>query len=174
MVDEAGRNLRPLALYVPEPKYRPGDTVTFDDSLFPQAGTVARPPVDADPATMRDLPFTLIRVLDKQGQAVGEWNPRLPVDSVLRILKGMMLTRAYDDRMFRAQRQGKTSFYMKCTGEEAVAVAAAEAMHRDDMCFPSYRQQGLLIAREWPLVDMMCQVYSNAGDRLKGRQLPIM
>src|SRR3990167_5336734 len=42
------------------------------------------------------------------------------------------------------------------------------------MCFPSYRQQGLLIARDWPLVDMMNQVFSNKGDRLKGRQMPIM
>ncbi len=174
MADEAGRNLRPLTLHVPEPKFRPGDAVSFDDMDFPEAGSVPRPPVDAPASTMRDLPFTLIRVLDSQGKAVGPWNPRLPVERVRHMLRGMMLTRAYDDRMFRAQRQGKTSFYMKCTGEEAVAIAAVEALHRDDMCFPSYRQQGLLIGREWPLVDMMCQVYSNAGDRLKGRQLPIM
>jgi 2-oxoisovalerate dehydrogenase E1 component alpha subunit len=32
----------------------------------------------------------------------------------------------------------------------------------------------LLIARDWPIVDMMCQVYSNSGDRLKGRQMPVM
>ena len=42
------------------------------------------------------------------------------------------------------------------------------------MCFPTYRQQGLLIARDWPLVDMMCQVYSNSRDRLKGRQMPVI
>ena len=42
------------------------------------------------------------------------------------------------------------------------------------MCFPTYRQQGLLIARDYPLVEMMCQIYSNKGDKLKGRQLPIM
>jgi len=42
------------------------------------------------------------------------------------------------------------------------------------MCFPTYRQQGLLIARDYPLTEMMCQVYSNSGDKLKGRQLPIM
>jgi 2-oxoisovalerate dehydrogenase E1 component alpha subunit len=76
--------------------------------------------------------------------------------------------------MYRAQRQGKTSFYMKCTGEEAIAVAAATALHRDDMCFPTYRQQGLLVSRGYPLVDMMCQIYSNSGDKLHGRQLPIM
>ena len=42
------------------------------------------------------------------------------------------------------------------------------------MHFPTYRQQGLLVARGYPLVDMMNQIYSNKGDKLKGRQLPIM
>jgi 2-oxoisovalerate dehydrogenase E1 component alpha subunit len=42
------------------------------------------------------------------------------------------------------------------------------------MCFPTYRQQGLLIARQWPMVDMMCQIFANTKDRLKGRQLPVM
>jgi 2-oxoisovalerate dehydrogenase E1 component alpha subunit len=174
MADVPARNLPPLSLHVPEPRFRPGDTVSFDDLVLAPAGSVARPSVDASPDTMRDMPYTLVRVLDEAGRAVGPWDPRLSPDRVRRILRGMMLTRAYDDRMFRAQRQGKTSFYMKCTGEEAVAVAAAEALDRDDMCFPSYRQQGLLIARDWPLVDMMCQIYSNAGDRMKGRQLPVM
>ncbi|HSC18978.1 MAG TPA: thiamine pyrophosphate-dependent dehydrogenase E1 component subunit alpha, partial [Rhizomicrobium sp.] len=50
----------------------------------------------------------------------------------------------------------------------------AYALDRGDMCFPSYRQQGLLIARGYPLVEMMNQIYSNAQDPVKGRQLPIM
>ena len=40
------------------------------------------------------------------------------------------------------------------------------------MCFPTYRQQGLLIALGWPIVDMMCEIFSNEMDHLKGRQLP--
>ena len=123
---------------------------------------------------MRDQAYSLIRVLDDNGNAVGPWNPKLDAETLRRGLRTMMLTRAFDDRMFRAQRQGKTSFYMKCTGEEAVAVAQAMALDRDDMCFPTYRQQGILIARGYPLVDMMNQIYSNARDPLKGRQLPIM
>jgi 2-oxoisovalerate dehydrogenase E1 component alpha subunit len=63
---------------------------------------------------------------------------------------------------------------MKCTGEEAIATAAAAALDREDMHFPTYRQQGLLVARGYPLTQMMCQIYSNPGDKLKGRQLPIM
>jgi 2-oxoisovalerate dehydrogenase E1 component alpha subunit len=41
------------------------------------------------------------------------------------------------------------------------------------MCFPTYRQQGM-IARHYPLVTMMCQLFSNEADPLKGRQLPVM
>src|SRR3546814_18608730 len=63
---------------------------------------------------------------------------------------------------------------MKCTGEEATSVAAAMALASDDMVFPSYRQQGILIVRGYPIVDMINQIYSNKGDKLKGRQLPIM
>lgn len=146
----------------------------FNDFEIPAAGSVARPDIAAAPADITQHVYTLIRVLDDAGRAVGPWDPRLAPERLIAMLRHMALTRAYDDRMYRAQRQGKTSFYMKCTGEEATAIAAAYALDRDDMVFPSYRQQGLLIARDWPLVDMMNQVYSNRGDRLKGRQMPIM
>ncbi|MGV8371042.1 thiamine pyrophosphate-dependent enzyme, partial [Pseudomonas aeruginosa] len=59
-------------------------------------------------------------------------------------------------------------------GEEAIATAHTLALRDGDMCFPTYRQQGILITREYPLVDMICQLLSNEADPLKGRQLPIM
>ena len=173
-MDDPRRNLPPLALHVPEPRFRPGDAVDFVDFDRGAAGSVARPPIDARPDAMRDHAYALVRVLDDQGRAIGPWDPKLSPERLIAMLRHMALTRAYDDRMYRAQRQGKTSFYMKCTGEEATSIAAAHALDRDDMVFPSYRQQGVLIARDWPLEDMMCQVYSNRGDRLKGRQMPIM
>ena len=163
-----------LSLHVPEPEARPGDEVDFSHIEIPAAGSAGRPDIAAAAADTRDLVYSLVRVLDDEGAAVGPWDPRLDADTLRRMLRDMMLVRTYDDRMYRAQRQGKTSFYMKCTGEEAVAVAAAHAMDRDDIFFPTYRQQGLLIAQEWPLVDMMCQVLSNEKDRMKGRQLPVM
>jgi 2-oxoisovalerate dehydrogenase E1 component alpha subunit len=129
--------------------------------------------VDTPAAEMRDQAFGLIRVLDDEGRSCGPWDPRAPSRLLLDGLKAMLLTRAYDDRMFRAQRQGKTSFYMKCAGEEAVAVAQALTLDPEDMCFPTYRQQGLLLARGCPMVEMMSQVFSNAADPLKGRQMPV-
>jgi 2-oxoisovalerate dehydrogenase E1 component alpha subunit len=163
-----------LALHIPSARFRPGDTPDFSSLSLPKAGEAMRPKMDAKASETRDLAYGLVRVLDEKGKAVGPWNPKLDAETMRRALRAMMLTRAFDERMFRAQRQGKTSFYLKCTGEEAVAVGQAFALERDDMCFASYRQQGLLVARDWPIVDLMNQVYSNAGDRLKGRQLAIL
>jgi 2-oxoisovalerate dehydrogenase E1 component alpha subunit len=86
-------------LQVPEPPFRPGDPVDYAFLSIPPAGAQARP-------------------------AVGPWNPMLSPDVLRHMLRNMTLLRAFDDRMFRGQRQGKTSFYMKCTGEEATSVAA--------------------------------------------------
>lgn len=167
-------NLPPLTLHVPEPRFRPGDTADFSDIIVPGVDAITRPGEDVTPHMMRDLSYGLVRVLDFEGRAGGSWDPKLSTETKLAMLRTMMLVRAFDDRMFRAQRQGKTSFYMKSTGEEATSVATAMALDRRDMCFPSYRQQGILIARDYPLIAMMNQIYSNRGDHLMGRQLPIM
>lgn len=163
-----------LILNVPEARFRPGDVPDFSYLQLPAAGAQSRPPVDAPASATRDLAFGLVRVLDEDGVTRGPWAPAVEPQLLLRGLRAMLLTRIFDDRMFKAQRQGKTPFYLKCTGEEAVAVGQALALDRRDMCFPTYRQQGLLIARNWPIKDMMCQIYLNAGDRLKGRQLPVL
>jgi 2-oxoisovalerate dehydrogenase E1 component alpha subunit len=164
----------PLALHIPTARFRPGDTPDFGYLHLPKAGEAKRPEVNAKASETRDLAYGLIRVMDDEGHAVGPWNPKLKPETLRSALRAMLLTRAFDERMFRMQRQGKTSFYLKCTGEEAVAVGQAYALERDDMCFATYRQQGLLIARGWPIIDMMNQIYSNKRDRLKGRQLSIL
>ncbi|GAA4723274.1 3-methyl-2-oxobutanoate dehydrogenase (2-methylpropanoyl-transferring) subunit alpha [Sphingomonas lutea] len=168
------RNAPKLALHVPEPKFRPGDTPDFSGIVIAAAGEAPRPDTSAPAAETHPLATSLVRVLGDDHRAVGPWDPKLDADTLRKILSDMVTVRTFDDRMYRSQRQGKTSFYMKCTGEEAIATATAAAMSRDDMHFPTYRQQGLLVSRGYPLVDMMNQIYSNKGDRLKGRQLPIM
>jgi len=160
--------------HVPEPAARPGEAADFGHIVIPPPGTMPRPPVDGDPAAMRDLAYGLIRVLDADGRAVGPWNPDIDPAIAHKGLRAMLLLRALDTRMVRMHRQGKISFYMKATGEEAVSVAATLALDSGDMCFPTYRQQGILLARGWPLSDMLDQLYSNGRDRLKGRQMPIL
>ena len=164
-----------LRLHVPEPTGRPGHDTDFSYLPVSTAGAVRRPPVDALPAQTSDMAFTLIRVLDETGRAVGPWAPQVDTDLLRRGLRAMIKTRAFDARMLIAQRQKKMSFYMQCLGEEAIATAHAFALSEGDMCFPTDRQQGLLLAREdVSMVDMICQLFSNQRDPLKGRQLPVM
>lgn len=164
----------PLQFHVPEPEVRPGDTPDFSNVVVPPAGEQARPPVDARPEDIRDLAYTIIRVLNDEGQAVGPWAGGLTDEELAEGLRHMMTLRAFDVRMQLAQRQGKTSFYIQHLGEEAVSCAFRKALETGDMNFPTYRQAGLLIAGGYPMVQMMNQIYSNDQDPLKGRQLPIM
>jgi 2-oxoisovalerate dehydrogenase E1 component alpha subunit len=164
-----------LHLHVPEPSARPGQDTNFGYLHLSPAGAKRRPPVNEVPAKTIDLAFALIRVLDDEGRAVGPWAPDVDAAFLKRGLRAMLKTRAFDARMLIAQRQKKMSFYMQCLGEEAIATAHAMALNDGDMCFPTYRQQGLLLARDdVPMVEMICQLFSNQRDPLKGRQLPVM
>jgi 2-oxoisovalerate dehydrogenase E1 component alpha subunit len=161
-------------LHVPRPPARPGEKPDFSYVAISPAGSAPRPDPNAPLTETESLSRDMVRVLDENHRAVGPWDPHLaPADLELG-LRHMMLTRVFDDRMHRAQRQGKITFYMKSTGEEAVSVAQCMAMRPSDMLFPSYRNQGLQIVRGRKLVDLMCQLLSNSRDMCKGRQLPVM
>lgn len=166
--------IAPLVLNVPEPECRPGDTPDFTDFEVPRAGEVSRPSVDVAADEIRDMAFSIVRVLNKEGEAVGDWAGTLTPDELRAGLRHMLTLRTFDARMLMAQRQGKTSFYMQHLGEEAVSCAFARALQPGDMNFPTYRQAGLLLAVDYPMLTMMNQIYSNADDPLVGRQLPIM
>ena len=174
MSPKNGLDDKPLELYVPEPEFRPGDRPDFSNVPIPEAGAAARPPIDVPADDIRDLAYTIIRVMNRQGEAVGPWAGELNDEQVKEGLEDMLRVRAFDARMLMAQRQGKTSFYMQCLGEEAIACAFQKALKPGDMNFPTYRQQGLLLSTDYSMVDMMNQIYSNAADPLNGRQLPIM
>lgn len=165
-------NTKALSLHVPEPSSRPGDKPDFSYLNIPKAGSVRKPATDCDPRDIRDLAFDLVRVLDDDGNAVGPWDIEVNSDVLLKGLRDMLKTRLFDERMQMAQRQGKTSIYVQCRGEEAIACAQRSVLDKGDMCFPTYRQQGLLIAQDFPITDMICQIYSNAKDKLGGRSLP--
>jgi 2-oxoisovalerate dehydrogenase E1 component alpha subunit len=168
------RNAKSFALHIPEPLARPGEAPDFSHLHLAPAGATDRPPPDTPGLDLRETAFRFVRVLDEAGQARGPWAPHIPVETLLRGLRAMMLTRIFDDRMFRAHRQGKTSFYMKSTGEEAIPVAQSLLLGRGDMCFPTYRVLGWLMARDYPLRDLVNQIFSNEEDPLRGRQLPIL
>jgi 2-oxoisovalerate dehydrogenase E1 component alpha subunit len=165
---------KPSRLHLPSPPARPGEAPDFSYVQLSPAGAVARPDVNARTRDIEFLSVDLVRVLDDDGKAVGPWRPHLDPAELQVGLRHMLLTRLFDDRMQRNQRAGRISFYIRSMGEEAVSVAQCMALRPGDMLFPSYRNQGLQIARGIALVDLMCQLLSNTRDMCKGRQLPVM
>jgi 2-oxoisovalerate dehydrogenase E1 component alpha subunit len=161
-------------LHLPRVPARPGEAPDFSYVQLSPAGAVPRPEINARARDMMSLSVDLVRVLNERGEAVGPWHPHIDPSELQVGLRHMLLTRIFDDRMQRMQRAGKISFYIRSSGEEAVSVAQCMALRPGDMLFPSYRNQGLQIARGIALVDLMCQLLSNTRDMCKGRQLPVM
>jgi 2-oxoisovalerate dehydrogenase E1 component alpha subunit len=174
MIPEKNDGYAPLTLHVPEPKGRPGDAPDFSHLDLDEAGRIGRPALDCTAKDTGPLAEALIRVLDDEGRAHGEWADAVTPQEMKAAFSHMVRTRAFDARMMRAQRQGKTSFYIQCLGEEAIAVGQAMAMKPGDMHFPTYRQQGILFANGIDPEAMMNQIYSNEKDPLQGKQLPVL
>ena len=148
-------------LHIPRPTARPGDEPDFSYLELSPAGSVDRPPVASRTRDIEYLASDLVRVLDDDHAAKGPWDPKLDPSDLQVALRWMLLNRVFDDRMWQIQRQGRISFYMQAAGEEAVSIAQGMALRAGDMCFPSYRNQGLYMYRGVKLVDMMCQCLSN-------------
>lgn len=134
---KAGDNRPRLSLHVPEPKFRPGDAVDFSHIQVPEAGAQPRPDETTDPKDMLDFAQGLIRVLGEDNKAHGPWDPKLDPETLRKMLAHMAMTRAFDERMFRGQRQGKTSFYMKCTGKRRPACRHRWRLRRTTWSFPA-------------------------------------
>lgn len=114
------------------------------------------------------------RAAARKGQGAGEADDvrGVPVETARSMYRGMLRTRLLDERMMIHQRQGRIGFYGACTGQEAVAIAVAEAIEKDDWIFPGLREACAMLHRGYPLVPWLCQVFGNAGDPTKGRQMP--
>ncbi len=121
-----------------------------------------------------ELQIPTYRVIRQDGHPYkGAEVPDLKQEHALRIYRTMVRTRVLDERMLAAQRQGRLSFYMQSTGEEATTVGFAAALDDEDMIMPQYREQGALVYRGFTLDEFMNQLFSNERDYGKGRQMPI-
>lgn len=164
-------------LTFPQPPARPDDRPDFSNIDVGVPGAIGVPPFDIEAKDSREYANGLIRVMDDSGRIVGPWAELIAdqdASQLRRGLRDMLKMRAIDKRMLNAQRQGKTSFYLQCTGEEAIGCAFQRQLRQGDMNFPTYRQQTLLVAADYPLEPLFGQLYSNSCDPMQGKQLPIM
>ncbi|WP_334037214.1 thiamine pyrophosphate-dependent dehydrogenase E1 component subunit alpha [Alteromonas macleodii] len=119
-----------------------------------------------------DIP--MLQILSAEGELIEKAvEPDLSNEEALKIFNTMHYIRVLDERMVGAQRQGRISFYLASTGEEAASVASAAALSDDDMIMSQYREQGALAYRGYTTEQFMNQMFSNKDDPNKGRQMPI-
>jgi pyruvate dehydrogenase E1 component alpha subunit len=89
-----------------------------------------------------------------------------------RLFDGMLRIRVTDARMMALQRQGRIGFYGEATGQEAAVVGSAAASEPDDWIVPALREAGVGLFRGMTLDSYLAQIFGNAADPTKGRQLP--
>jgi pyruvate dehydrogenase E1 component alpha subunit len=115
----------------------------------------------------------LVRILAPDGKVCRpDLEPVIPDAELRRMLVAMIESSLLDERLLRFQRQGRIGFYLTAWGEEATLVAPVWALRPTDWIFSCYREQAAALFRGYSLRTMMCQLYGNAEDPVKGRQLP--
>ena len=116
----------------------------------------------------------LLKVLKQDGTLYkGAQMPEMDQALATKVYKTLAFHRVLDERMVASQRQGRLSFYMAALGEEAASVGGAAGLKDQDMIMTQYREQGALMFRGFSLENFMNQMFSNAKDLGKGRQMPI-
>lgn len=120
------------------------------------------------------LSIPTLSVLQADGSLIkGAVAPKISQKQAEKIYSDMVYTRTLDERMVGAQRQGRLSFYLTCTGEEASVAGTIAAFKQDDMVMGQYREQVALRFRGFTTQQFMNQLFSNADDLGKGRQMPV-
>ncbi len=120
------------------------------------------------------MKLELVRVLDDEGRVVHpQREPSLSVPELRKIYETMLMVRLLDERMLTLQRQGRIGFYLTAFGEEATHVGPVHALRPGDWIFPSYREIGAAFFRGYSLRNFLCQIFGNAEDPIKGRQMPV-
>jgi pyruvate dehydrogenase E1 component alpha subunit len=114
----------------------------------------------------------LFQILDEQGHADPARVPKLAPAELVRIFRGMMLSRLLDQRCLPMQRQGRIGFYIGPTGQEAGMIAGAHAIGPEDYFVPGLRETAAGLYRGLPLRTHVAQLFGSANDLNQGRQLP--
>jgi 2-oxoisovalerate dehydrogenase E1 component alpha subunit len=126
---------------------------------------VARRPNDAHDGDV-------LRVLGEDGQVVAGRKAGVTDAEALALYTAMKQVRVLDDRLVKLQRQGRIGFHIGALGEEASILGSAFALRENDWIFPCYREFGAALWRGMPLDRYLDNMFGNAGDPAKGRQMP--
>jgi 2-oxoisovalerate dehydrogenase E1 component alpha subunit len=119
-----------------------------------------------------DDPSAIVSVLRDDGTLDPAHDPHLADDEVKFLYRHLVQTRQLDERFVALQRQGRIGFHVGSLGEEAAILGSAYAMRKKDWLFPCYREFGAALMRGFSLQKLCDNMFGNANDTVKGRQMP--
>jgi pyruvate dehydrogenase E1 component alpha subunit len=115
----------------------------------------------------------LFRLLKEDGSPVdGDAIGWLDRELARRLFTSMVSIRVTDARMMALQRQGRIGFYGEAMGQEAAVVGSAAVTRPEDWIVPALREAGVGLYRGMTLDSYIAQIFGNAADPTKGRQMP--
>jgi pyruvate dehydrogenase E1 component alpha subunit len=117
-------------------------------------------------------PSAIVSVLRDDGTLDPAHDPGLSDDEVKFLYRHLVQTRQLDERFVALQRQGRIGFHVGSLGEEAAILGSAFAMRKQDWLFPCYREFGAALMRGLSLQKLCDNMFGNANDTVKGRQMP--
>lgn len=116
----------------------------------------------------------IYRVLNRNGEIINaSQDPNAPQEVIRKMFRDMVLLNTMDKILYESQRQGRISFYMTNTGEEASHIGSAAGLSADDLIYAQYREAGILVWRGYTISEFVDQCYGNVDDAGKGRQMPV-
>jgi len=114
----------------------------------------------------------VIRAMKDDGTVDPAHDPCLSDSELVSIYTAMVRVRLLDDRLVSLQRQGRIGFHIGSIGEEAAILGSAFAIRKNDWIFPCYREFGAALWRGMALQRYIDNMFGNANDTVKGRQMP--
>ena len=115
----------------------------------------------------------LFQLLREDGTAIDEATlGHVDREVARRLFEAMLRIRVTDARMMALQRQGRIGFYGEAVGQEAAIVGSAAVTKPDDWIVPALREAGVGLYRGMTLDSYIAQIFGNAADPTKGRQMP--
>ncbi len=112
--------------------------------------------------TLAQFSIERVEVMDHEGNVDESLMPDLSEEQIRHLYETMVLTRQFDERMLKLQRQGRLGTFARVMGQEAAHIGTTYALEKGkDWLVPAFRETGAFILWGTPLESMLAV---NAGD----------
>ena len=109
-----------------------------------------------------------LQILNEKGIIDKKLMPKLTNSQIKSMYEFMILTRVFDEKALKLQRQGRIGTYAPTKGQEACQIGSAFALKKDDFVFPAFRENGVYMYLGYP-IHMLYQYWG--GDE-RGMNIP--